>query len=224
MGILSGLKARLAGKPTFEQFERKTVGLPPEEAAPLWVDFAKDHEELKPDEATYGYRRAASLYRQIGDIQKYVEQSLNYAKAAERIPDYAVAGDGYRVVAENTKEGAEQYWAKAGENYNKAGQKAEEDRFTTRACDMYSLAAVSYERAGDYQKAIDNYLKSAAPGFKNSLSGLGGLVNALANLDANSKYILCQNLAAWIPALIILAYGKYVSRPRIVRIKRKKRR
>ncbi len=162
MGILSGLKARLAGKPTFEQFERKTVGLPPEEAAPLWVDFAKDHEELKPDEATYGYRRAASLYRQIGDIQKYVEQSLNYAKAAERIPDYAVAGDGYRVVAENTKEGAEQYWAKAGENYNKAGQKAEEDRFTTRACDMYSLAAVSYERAGDYQKAIDNYLKSTA--------------------------------------------------------------
>lgn len=72
--------------------------------------------------------------------------------------------------------------------------------------------------------SIDNYLKSAAPGFKNSLSGLGGLVNALANLDANSKYILCQNLAAWIPALIILAYGKYVSRPRIVRIKRKKRR
>jgi len=72
--------------------------------------------------------------------------------------------------------------------------------------------------------SIDNSLKSAAPGFRNSVSGFGDLINALASLDANSKYILCQNLAAWIPALIILAYGKYVSRPRIVRIKRKKRR
>ena len=162
MGILSGLKARLAGKPTFEQFERKTVGLPPEQAAPLWVEFAKDHEELKPDEATYGYRRAASLYRQLRDTDKYVEQSLNYARTAESVPDYAIAGEGYRVVAENRKENAEQYWAKAGENYNKAGQKAEEDRFTTRAGDMYTLAATSYERAGEYQKAIENYLKSTA--------------------------------------------------------------
>ena len=72
--------------------------------------------------------------------------------------------------------------------------------------------------------SIDNGLKSAAPGFKHSLSGLGALVKPLASLDANSKYILCQNLAAWIPALAILAYGKYVSRPRIMKIKRKKRR
>jgi len=72
--------------------------------------------------------------------------------------------------------------------------------------------------------SIDNGLKAAAPGFRNSFSGFGSLVNTLASLDANSKYIICQNLAAWIPALTIIAYGKYISRPRIVRIKRRKRR
>jgi len=162
MGVLAGFKSRLSGKPTLEQFEKKTIGLPPEEAGPKWVEFAKDHEELKPDDAMYGFRKAAALYRQVGDMKGFVEQSLNYARAAERVPEYAIAGDGFRVAAESQKEGSEQNYAKAGENYHKAGEKAEADRHTTLACDMYAAAADSYERAKDYQKAIEDYLRSTA--------------------------------------------------------------
>jgi len=162
MGIFAGLKSRLEGKPTPEQFERKMLGVPPEEAAPRWVEFAKEHEGLKPDNAMYGYRRAAALYRHAGNMKEFVEQSLNYAKAAERVPEYEVAGEGYRVVAENTKEDPQQYFAKAGENYHKAGEAAEADRHTTRACDMYAVAAEAFERAKDYERAINDYLKSTA--------------------------------------------------------------
>jgi len=72
--------------------------------------------------------------------------------------------------------------------------------------------------------SIDNGLKSAAPGFRNAFEGFGSLVKALASLDANSKYILCQNLAAWIPALAIIMYHRYVSRPRIIKAKRRRKR
>lgn len=160
MGLFAGFKSRLSGKPTLEQYERKTIGLPPEEAAPKWVEFAKEHEELRPDNSMYGYRKAAALYRQIGDTKEYVAQSLNYAKAAERVPNYPIAGDGYRVVADSTKEGREEFFAKAGENYSSAGQAALEDRRTTRAGDMFASAADSFERAGEYEKAIEDYRKS----------------------------------------------------------------
>jgi tetratricopeptide (TPR) repeat protein len=160
MGLFSGFKSRLSGKPTLEQFERKTVGLPPEQAAADWTEFAKEHEELRPDNAMYGYRRAAALYRQVGDSEQYLAQSLNYAKAAERVPNYPIAGDGFRVAAEGTKEGAEEHYSKSGENYRKAGEAAVADRRPTRAGDMFALAADSFERAKEYEKAIEDYKRS----------------------------------------------------------------
>lgn len=77
---------------------------------------------------------------------------------------------------------------------------------------------------GQVASSIDSSLKSAAPRFRDTFSGFGVLIENLAGLNASSKYVLCQTLAAWVPALAILAYGKYVSRPRIVRVKRKRRR
>jgi tetratricopeptide (TPR) repeat protein len=162
MGIFSGFKSTLAGKPTVEQFERKTIGLPPEQAAPKWVEFAKEHDPLKPDNSMYGYRRAAALYRQVGATSDFIEQSLNYARAAEKVPNNSVAGDGFRVVAEHTESGTEEHYAKAGDNYRKAGEAAEADRRTTRACDMYAAAADSYERAKQFEEAIKDYAKSTA--------------------------------------------------------------
>ena len=96
MGIFAGFKSILSGKPTLEQFERKTIGLPPEEADPMWTEFAKVHEDLKPDNAMYGYRRAAALYRQVGNMDEFINQSLLYAQAAERVPQHNIAGDGYK--------------------------------------------------------------------------------------------------------------------------------
>jgi len=76
---------------------------------------------------------------------------------------------------------------------------------------------------GWFASSIDAALKGAAPGLRGSVRVFDGLIGTLASLDANSKYILCQNLAAWIPALSVLAYGRYVLKPRIVKVKRRKR-
>ncbi len=160
MGLFAGFKSRLSGKPTLEQFERKTIGLPPEEGAPSWAEFAREHEDLRPDNAMYGYRKSAALYRQTGNTEEYLNQSLNYAKAAERVPEYAIAGDGYKVAADGRKEGATENYAKSGENYRKAGEAAVADRLPTRAGDMFASAADSFERAGEYEKAIEDYKRS----------------------------------------------------------------
>jgi len=61
--------------------------------------------------------------------------------------------------------------------------------------------------------SINKALLAAAPGFRNALQGLGApITGAMAKLDLTGKYILCQNLAAWISAAIALAYGRYASR------------
>jgi hypothetical protein len=59
--------------------------------------------------------------------------------------------------------------------------------------------------------AVNNALLAAAPGFRSSLQSLGASVEPIAKLDTAGKYLLVQNLAAWLCALIALAYGKYAS-------------
>jgi len=61
--------------------------------------------------------------------------------------------------------------------------------------------------------AIDNTLRSGAPSFRNALEGFGApLTEPLAELDLVQRYTLCQNVAAWISAVVALAYGQYTSR------------
>ena len=61
--------------------------------------------------------------------------------------------------------------------------------------------------------AIDGALRAAAPGFRNTVEGLGSsMTEPLTNLDLVSKYTFCQNAAAWISALLALVYGEYISR------------
>lgn len=57
--------------------------------------------------------------------------------------------------------------------------------------------------------AVNNALLAAAPGFRDSLQSLGASAEPIAKLDITGKYLLVQNLAAWVSALIALAYGKY---------------
>ncbi len=58
---------------------------------------------------------------------------------------------------------------------------------------------------------INNVLIAVAPGFRSSLQSLGASVEPVATLDITGKYVLVQNLAAWVSALIALAYGKFAS-------------
>lgn len=58
---------------------------------------------------------------------------------------------------------------------------------------------------------INNALLAAAPSFRNNLQSLGTSLEPLAKLDITGKYLLVQNLAAGVSALVALAYGKYAS-------------
>lgn len=61
--------------------------------------------------------------------------------------------------------------------------------------------------------AINDALRGVAPSFRNTIQGLGAsMAEPLANLDLVWKYTLCQNAAAWISAIVALAYGEYTSR------------
>jgi hypothetical protein len=65
--------------------------------------------------------------------------------------------------------------------------------------------------------AINNALLAVAPGFRSGLQSVGASAKPLAELDITGKYLLVQNLAAWVCALIALVYGKYASARRYKR-------
>lgn len=65
--------------------------------------------------------------------------------------------------------------------------------------------------------AVNNGFLAAAPSFRRSLQSLGASAEPLVKLDITGKYLLVQNLAAWVCALIALAYGKYASTRRFKR-------
>jgi len=60
--------------------------------------------------------------------------------------------------------------------------------------------------------AINNALLGAAPGFRVGLAGVGAaLTGSIVGLDVTGKYVLSQNVAAWVSALVALIYGSYAS-------------
>jgi hypothetical protein len=61
--------------------------------------------------------------------------------------------------------------------------------------------------------AIDGGLRAIAPGFRNAFEGLvTSRHQSLTSGDLLWRYVLCQNVAAWISGFATLAYGKYFSR------------
>ena len=57
--------------------------------------------------------------------------------------------------------------------------------------------------------AVNGALIAASPGLRNLASGLGGLIRPLSDLDNAGKYLLFQNAAVWISAIITLFYRTY---------------
>ncbi len=72
----------------------------------------------------------------------------------------------------------------------------------------------SFQTLGNTLEPVNNALLAAAPGFRSSFQNLGASTQSLVNMDITGKYILVQNLAAWVCALIALVYGKYASASR----------
>jgi len=84
-------------------------------------------------------------------------------------------------------------------------------------------AAQSLGPIGGLMASIDGTLKSASVGFRNFVNGLSTVIQPIINLDITGKYLLCQNLAVFIPSLATLVYSKLILKPRKIRIRRKKR-
>jgi hypothetical protein len=85
--------------------------------------------------------------------------------------------------------------------------------FVLKTIEIAKGIAQALSPIGWLASAIDGTLRAVAPGFRNAIEGLGSsMTGPLTNLDLVWKYTLCQNAAAWISAIVILAYGEYTSR------------
>lgn len=62
---------------------------------------------------------------------------------------------------------------------------------------------------GSALSAVNGAFLSAAPGFRDFAIGLGNTLKPLANLDGAGKYLVFQNAAAWIAALLAMFYVEY---------------
>ena len=70
--------------------------------------------------------------------------------------------------------------------------------------------------------SINNAIISAAPALRDFLSTLGGLTKPLVDLPPVGKYIVFQNVAAWVSGLAVFSYG-FLTR-KGYRLRRAKRR
>jgi hypothetical protein len=56
---------------------------------------------------------------------------------------------------------------------------------------------------------LNSVLVGAAPGFRNFALSLGSVIGPLASLNDYGKYLVIQNIAAWVSALTTILYGEY---------------
>jgi hypothetical protein len=57
--------------------------------------------------------------------------------------------------------------------------------------------------------AVNSALVAASPGLRGFALEIGGLIRPLSDLDNAGKYLLFQNAAVWISAIITLFYREY---------------
>jgi hypothetical protein len=74
---------------------------------------------------------------------------------------------------------------------------------------------------GGIFSSINSALLGAAPGFGNFASSLGSVIGPLTSLDNTGKYLIFQNIAAWVSALLALFYGEHIRKGYRYKIKRK---
>lgn len=85
--------------------------------------------------------------------------------------------------------------------------------FLLKTIEIGKAIAQALSPIGWLASAIDNALRDVAPSFRNNIEEFGApITEPLAKLDLVWMYTLCQNVAAWISAVVALAYGKYTSR------------
>ncbi|MGQ9623975.1 MAG: hypothetical protein ACUVT9_01235 [Candidatus Bathycorpusculaceae bacterium] len=88
--------------------------------------------------------------------------------------------------------------------------------------DFVKGTAQFFAPVGAFFSAINSALIAAAPGFRDFVVAVGSVIGPLTRLDEVGKYLVFQNLAAWISALSTLLYGEY--RRKVFRYRTVKRR
>jgi hypothetical protein len=63
---------------------------------------------------------------------------------------------------------------------------------------------------GGIFSSVNSALLGAAPGFRNFALSIGSVIGPLSSLDNTGKYLVFQNVAAWISALFAIFYGQYI--------------
>lgn len=66
-----------------------------------------------------------------------------------------------------------------------------------------------FEPVGKYFSGLDGWLRAAAPSIRDFVSTLSSLTKPLVDLDNSGKYLVFQNLAAWVSALATLFHGEF---------------
>jgi hypothetical protein len=74
---------------------------------------------------------------------------------------------------------------------------------------------------GGIFSSVNSALVGAAPGFRNFALSLGSVIGPLASLDNTGKYLVFQNIAAWVSALFAIFYGDYIRKGYRHKVKRK---
>ena len=86
-------------------------------------------------------------------------------------------------------------------------------RFVLKTLETAQAIGKTLSPVGWVLSSVDNALHAAAPSFRNALEGFGIFITEpFVKLDLLWKYAICQNVAAWISAVVALAYGQYASR------------
>jgi hypothetical protein len=62
---------------------------------------------------------------------------------------------------------------------------------------------------GSVFSSINNALVAASPGFRGFVLGIAGAFEPLTGLDNAEKYLVFQNAATWVSAVIVLLYGEF---------------
>lgn len=84
--------------------------------------------------------------------------------------------------------------------------------FVVRTIEIASSIGSTLSPIGWLASAINGALISSAPGFRSAIEGLSvSITKPLSELSLVWKYVICQNIAAWVSAVAALAYGQYAS-------------
>jgi hypothetical protein len=79
----------------------------------------------------------------------------------------------------------------------------------------------AFSPLGGIFSAVNSALLSVAPGFRYVALSFGSIIAPLANLDNVGKYLVFQNVAAWVSAFIAIFYGNYRQKNYRYKVKRK---